>query len=137
MKLMKVIVVFAVFFSLFAISRASHASWKGNWYLRGANECKEITLDRKGRTTIGIYPKSIVEKKDDGLYLTVESMGKKYSYRMIDIGDSDYDLDLISVGPNLPLPQGKSVGDAYTGMFDKMVDCQATIAERVEEKPVR
>jgi len=137
MKLAKFIVLFAVAFCFLALPRSSHAGWKGNWYLRGPTECKEINLDRKGRSTIGVYPKSIVEKKEDGYYLTVEAMGKKYSYRMIDRGDKDFDLDLISVGPNMPLPKGKKVDDAYLGMFRKMVDCQAPSLAGVEEKSAK
>lgn len=127
MKLVKFIVVFAVACCFLMTARSSHAGWKGSWYLRGATECKEIKLDRKGRTEMGIYPKAIVEKKDDGNYLTVESMGKKYSYRMIDIDKTDFDLDLVSVGPNAPLPKGQPEG-AFTGMFKQMVDCQTTLA---------
>jgi hypothetical protein len=137
MKLMKLFVMFAAVLALLAVTKSSYAGWKGNWYLRGSTECKEINLDRKGRSTIGVYPKSIVEKQDDGLYLTVESMGKKYSYKMIDMGNSNFDLDLISVGPNIPLPEAKSAEGAYSGMFRLMVDCQAPSLVNVEEKPVK
>ena len=36
--------------------------WKGIWYLRGPVECQEIQLDRKGRTTIGVSPKAVIDR---------------------------------------------------------------------------
>ncbi len=133
---MKKTALFIIVFALtFAASRPVHAAkWKGNWYLRGQTECKEVNLDRKGRTTMGVYPKAIVEKQDKEFYLTVESMGKKYSYKMNPIDTLNYELELISVGPNLPVPEGsKSVQDAYTGFFRKMVDCQTTMPGYITE----
>jgi len=137
MKLAKIFILLTVVFCFLAVSRPLHAGWKGNWYLRGSTECKEINLDRKGRSTIGAYPKSIVEKQDDGLYLTVEGMGKKYSYKMIDMGNSNFDLDLISIGPNIPMPESKSAEGAYSGMFRLMVDCQTPWLATVEEEPAK
>lgn len=104
------------------------AKWKGSWFLRGENECKEIILDRKGKTESYAYPQAIVEKKVDNLYLSVMAMGKKYSYRMYEKENTpDYDLELISVGPNLPLPSGsKPFNSVYSGMFRLLVDCQTT-----------
>lgn len=118
---------------------ANAAKWKGNWYLRGQDVCKEITLDRKGRTTMGIYPKAIVEQlPDKELYLTVESMGKKYSYHMQPLEETAaFDLHLISVGPNLPVPGVSGSEGAYTAIFRKMVDCQVTMAGGVEETQAR
>lgn len=124
----------------FMISSSLEArmKWKGNWYLRGATECKEINLDRKGKTTIGVYPKAIVEKKNGDLYLTVESTGKKYSYKMDEVEKGmDYDLDLISVGPNLPVPEAGPVEGAYSGIYRKMVDCQTMMAGHLEESPAK
>lgn len=104
------------------------AKWKGSWYLRGENECKEIILNRKGRSEAYIYPQAIVEKKGENLYLSVMSLGKKYSYRMYEKENTpDYDLELISVGPNLPLPTGsKRYDNVYSGMYRLLVECQAT-----------
>lgn len=134
MKLVKyVFVTISAVAVTFMISSSleARAKWKGNWYLRGATECKEINLDRKGRTTLGVYPKAIVEKEDKDFYLTVESMGKKYSYKMTDRNGKDYDLNLISVGPNLPVPEAGSTAaeGAYTGFFRLMVDCQTMMAK--------
>ena len=123
----------------FVIASPSHAGpkWKGYWYLRGAVECKEIQLDKKGRTVMGVYPQCIVEKKDKDYFLTVQSMGKKYSYAMNDMDKVGYDLDLLSVGPNLPVPTGRAAQDAYTAIFRKMVDCQETMPGGVKETTAR
>lgn len=142
MKLVKyVFVIISALVFIFTVSGSLDArmKWKGYWYLRGRDVCKEINMDRKGRTTIGIYPKAIVEKIDGDYFLTVESMGKKYSYQMNERSAYDYDLDLISVGPNLPLPKesSASVEGAYSAIFRKMVDCQATIAAEVKESPAK
>jgi hypothetical protein len=139
MKHTKIILIFAVAFTfIISGSLEARAKWKGNWYLRGTNECKEINLDRKGRTTMGIYPKAMVEKKNGDLYLTVESMGKKYSYKMDELEkNTDYNLDLISVGPNLPVPSAHPAEGAYTGIFRMMVDCQTMLMGGVTEAPAK
>lgn len=117
---------------------ANAAKWKGNWYLRGQDVCKEITLDRKGRTTMSVYPKAIVEEQDKEFYLTVESMGKKYSYHMLPREETlGFDLSLISVGPNQPVPGRSGPEGAYTAVFRKMVDCQVTMAGGLEEAPAK
>lgn len=104
------------------------AKWKGSWFLRGENECKEIILNRKGKTESYVYPQAIVEKKQENRFISVMSMGKKFTYRMYEKENTpDYDLELISVGPNLPLPAGsKAVYNIYSGMYRLLVDCQAT-----------
>jgi hypothetical protein len=104
------------------------AKWKGSWFLRGENECKEIILDRKGKTEPYAYPQALVEKKEGSLYLSVMSLGKKYSYKMYERENTpDYDLELISIGPNLPLPSAsKPFDNIYSGMFRMLVDCQTT-----------
>ena len=134
MRQVKTIAVLIVSLSFIIPLTANAAKWKGNWYLRGQDVCKEITLDRKGRTTMGIYPKAIVEQlQDKEFYLTVESMGKKYSYHMQPREEPGFDLHLISVGPNLPVPGFSGSEGAYTAIFRKMVDCQVTMAGGVEE----
>lgn len=116
--------VFAVL--TFAVSVNAGPKWKGNWYLRGVSECKEIVLDRKGKSELATYPKAIVEKKGEYYYLTIDSMGEKFTYRMIPREDSkDYDLDLSSTGPNQPLPpRAKLSQERFTGMFRMIADCQ-------------
>ena len=118
--------------AMLTTARLSYAGWKGTWYLRGVMECKEIKLDRKGKTTIGVYPKALVEKKEGNYFLSVESMGKKYSYKMVDREGPDFNLELISVGPNQPLPEAKPVEGAYSAIFRRLVDCQ-TEAKGVTE----
>lgn len=137
MKLMKFSGIFLfVVCAILTTTRFSYAGWKGTWYLRGATECKEINLDRKGKTTIGVYPKAVVEKKEGNYFLSVESMGKKYSYKMIDRTGPDFDLELISVGPNQPIPEAKPVEGAYTAIFRRLVDCQ-TQMKGVTETPIK
>lgn len=123
---------------MFVFVFPAHAvtNWRGHWYLRGDAECKEIDMDRKGRTTIGIYPKAIVEKKEDNYYLTVESMGKKYSYMLLEQIGPYFELELISVGPNRSLPPADKIDDAYSGLFRKMVDCQTVLFGQVDENPI-
>ncbi len=121
----------------FAAPLNAKAKWKGHWYLRGLNECKEITLDRKGRTELGTYPQAIVEKRDKEYFLTVQSMGKKYSYMMSPTDTSDFELDLISVGPNLMVPERAPVEGAYSAIFRLLVDCQETMAGGVTEAPAK
>ena len=133
MKPIKCFVAAVLAFSFFLPVVANAAKWKGNWYLRGEDVCKEINLDRKGRTTMGVYPKAIVEKQDKEFYLTVESMGKKYSYHMLAREEPGFDLHLISIGPNLPVPGISRSEGAYTAIFRKMVDCQVTMAGGIEE----
>lgn len=133
MKLKNIVLpsVLCMVFSLAVVgSVQAGAKWKGNWYLQGAHECKQIELDGKGKSTMGTYPRSIVEKKNGNLYLTVESMGKKYSYKMEEgeKKNTDYRLDLISVGPNLPVPETKAAEGAYRGIYRLMVDCQTMLA---------
>ena len=125
---LKNIVILGIVLAILTIATTANArhKWKGNWYLRGVSECKEITLDRKGKSELAIYPKAIVEKRGDDYYLTVESLGEKYTYRMINREDSkDYDLDLASTGPNQPLPPRSRLSqERFTGMFRKIADCQ-------------
>ena len=140
MKNKKIVLIFtAAVFLILTISNAAHAraKWKGLWYLRGASECKEIEMNRKAKTVLGVYPKAIVEKEGEYYYLTVESMGKKYSYKMIEGKGPDFDLELISVGPNQPLAASGTVEGAYSAMFKKLVDCQASKLNTVEETPAK
>ena len=103
-------------------------SLKGTWYLRTDEACKEIKLNRKGRSDQSLFQRDVfVDKKPDSLYMTVRQYFNTYTYRMLPIEwGKSYSLELLAVAPNMP-PKGKTkspLEENYTGIFRNMVDCQ-------------
>ncbi len=115
---------------------------KGAWFLREADECTEVVLDRKGRSELLLENRDVyIDRNPDYLYLTIKRYPHTYTYRMnpAEWGMS-YVLELVAVQPDTPPTKGKEPKDLFTGIFRRMVDCQMTPgmqAGTVEERSIR
>ena len=127
MKVRKTCIVFAILIiATFCFLNTSSArpKWKGSWYLRGADNCQEMMLKKKGQSDLTSRIQAVVEKRDSEYFLTIMSFDRNYTYRMIELADMPaYQLELISIGPNKTYFD-KATPDRFTGMYRRAVDCQ-------------
>ena len=114
----------------------------GSWFMREADECVEVKLDRSGRAEMLLgYREVYIDRNDDYLFLTVKRFPHTYTYRMNPIEwAKSYVLELVAVKPDTPPTRRDQPKHLYTGIFRRMVDCQLTPGMQegtVEERSYR